>query len=244
MAKKWLLSVVVVVAILYSSTALAVAPVGPPTAGLKTGQWSVGFGYAHGEIDSAGMDWKSDFVSGIPSSKAKDVKSDAYLAKFGYGISDNWEFYGLLGVADLRGKLEDIADFDGDQDFSGCFGTKYTFLKDGPLSWGTVYQMTWSKGKDSFALDASDYDEELGAVNIDSKFKMYDIFLAVGPTYEMKNWRIYVTLPHLLYHYELEYPALIDTASTGMPVENFSFSSLKNSSGVRFPSELCGLSLL
>ena len=51
-----------------------------------------------------------------------------------------------------------------------------------------------------------------------------------------------MTLPHLLYHYELEYPALIDTASTGMPVENFSFSSLKNSSGVRFPSELCGLS--
>ncbi len=53
-----------------------------------------------------------------------------------------------------------------------------------------------------------------------------------------------LTLPHLLYHYELEYPALIDTASTGMPVENFPFSSLKNSSGVRYPSELCGLSLL
>jgi hypothetical protein len=29
-------------------------------------------------------------------------------------------------------------------------------------------------------------------------------------------------LPPLLYHYELEYPALIDSASTGMPVEKFS----------------------
>jgi hypothetical protein len=33
---------------------------------------------------------------------------------------------------------------------------------------------------------------------------------------------IYLDLPPLLYHYELEYPALIDSASTGMPVEKFS----------------------
>jgi hypothetical protein len=42
-----------------------------------------------------------------------------------------------------------------------------------------------------------------------------------------------VTLPHLLYHYELEYPALINPASTGIPVENFTLSCLINSSGVR-----------
>ena len=55
---------------------------------------------------------------------------------------------------------------------------------------------------------------------------------------------IAVTFPRLLYHYILEYPALIDSASTGMPVENFSVSCLINSSGVRFPSELCGLAVL
>jgi len=53
-----------------------------------------------------------------------------------------------------------------------------------------------------------------------------------------------LTLPRLLYHYILEYPALIDSASTGMPVEKFSVSFLINSSGVRFPSELCGLAVL
>jgi len=53
-----------------------------------------------------------------------------------------------------------------------------------------------------------------------------------------------MTLPRLLYHYILEYPALIDSASTGMPVEKFSVSFLINSSGVRFPSELCGLAVL
>jgi len=42
-----------------------------------------------------------------------------------------------------------------------------------------------------------------------------------------------LTLPRLLYHYILEYPALIDSASTGMPVENFPVSCLINSFGVR-----------
>ncbi len=53
-----------------------------------------------------------------------------------------------------------------------------------------------------------------------------------------------VTFPRLLYHYILEYPALIDSASTGMPVENFPVSCRINSSGVRYPSELCGLAVL
>jgi prepilin-type N-terminal cleavage/methylation domain-containing protein len=53
-----------------------------------------------------------------------------------------------------------------------------------------------------------------------------------------------VTFPRLLYHYTLEYPALINPASTGMPVENFLLSRSINSSGVRYPSELCGLSVL
>lgn len=53
-----------------------------------------------------------------------------------------------------------------------------------------------------------------------------------------------LTFPRLLYHYILEYPALIDSASTGMPVEIFPVFCLINSSGVRYPSELCGLAVL
>lgn len=168
-------------------SAFAIAPVGTPTAGLKTGQWSVGFDYAHGEIDFD-IDWKSDFVSGIPKSKAKDMKSDAYLTKFGYGISDDWEFYGFLGAADNRGKI-DTDSFDGGHGFSGGFGTKWTFLKDEKLSWGLVYQMGWSQGDDSYDLDLSAYG--YGTEKIDVGFKSFDISLMAGPTYEMGNWRVY-----------------------------------------------------
>jgi len=190
-----LLIVVFVAASLSGSTAFAVAPVGPPTAGLKTGQFSVGFDYAHSEIDFD-IDWKSDFVSGIPKSKAEGMKSDAYLAKFGYGIGDNWEFYGFLGAANSRGKIKDEGglidgsiDFDGGHNFSGGFGAKWTFLKEEKLSWGTVYQMSWSQGNDSYLFDLSDYG--FGTAEVDSDFKSFDIFLAIGPTYEMGNWRIY-----------------------------------------------------
>jgi hypothetical protein len=185
--KMLLLGVVLVIAGLCGSTVLAVAPAGPPTAGLKAGQFSAGFGYAHGEADFE-IDWKSDFVSGIPKSKVKNMKSDAYLAKFGYGISDDWEIYALLGAANSRGKI-DTADFDGGHDFSGGFGTKYTFLKEKELSWGVVYQMVWGQGDDSYNLDLSDYG--YGTAKIDTDFKSYDVFLAAGPTYEMGNWRIY-----------------------------------------------------
>jgi len=188
-----LLGVVLTVVGLCSTGALAIAPVGPPTAGLKTGQWSAGFDYARGEIDFD-IDWKSDFASGLPDTKAKDFKSDAYLAKLGFGMTDDWELYGFLGAADNRGKVEwtdgSSTSFDGGHKFSGGFGTKWTFLKDEKLSWGLVYQMGWSQGDDSYNLDLSAYGE-YGTEKIDVDLDSYDIFLAAGPTYEMENWRIY-----------------------------------------------------
>ena len=91
------------------SSAFAIASVGPPTAGLKAGQWSAGFDYAQGEIDYE-IEWSTDFpldlaALGLIKSKAKDMKSDAYLAKFGYGVSDDWELYSFFVTADKRGKI-------------------------------------------------------------------------------------------------------------------------------------------
>jgi hypothetical protein len=184
----------VMIGMLFSS-AFAIAPVGPPTAGLKAGQWSFGFDYAHGEID-ADIDWSSDFVSDIPDSKIKDAKSDAYLAKIGFGSGD-WDFYLFLGAADIRGKIEDeggVVDgslnFDGGHNLSGGFGTKWTIQKEEKLSWGLVYQMSWSQGDDDFTFDLSDFGFGT-AETIDVDNDSFDIFLALGPTYEFQNWRIY-----------------------------------------------------
>jgi len=51
---------------------------------------------------------------------------------------------------------------------------------------------------------------------------------------------VLIVLPPLLNHYELEYSALINSASTGMPAENSPVSCRINSSDVRYPGELRG----
>lgn len=220
MEKKMLPLAIFVVANLCVSMAFAIAPVGPPTAGLETGQWSVGFDYAHSEIDFD-IDMKSDIVAGLPKSKAKGMKSDAYLVKFNYGISDNWEFYGFLGAADSRGKIEDEGgivdgslDFDGGSNFSGGFGTKWTFLKEEQLSWGVVYQMSWSQGNDSFIDDLTAFGGG-AAEKVDADIDSYDIFLALGPTYEMGNWRVYGGAVLYYYNADVDVKAMNTTIATG-----------------------------
>lgn len=187
------LAIVFVVANLCVSMAFAIAPVGPPTAGLETGQWSVGFDYGHSEIDFD-IDMSTDFAVdlaalGLNKLKGKDFKSDAYLVKFNYGISDDWELYGFLGAADGSGKVEEYS-ADGGSNFSGGFGTKWTFLKEEQVSWGVVYQMSWSSVDASDSFDLTGIDG-FGVETVDAEIDSYDIFLALGPTYEMGNWRVY-----------------------------------------------------
>jgi len=227
MRKKMLLiAVVLVVVSLCGSSAFGIAPVGPPTASLKTGQWSTGFDYAHGEIDFE-IDWSSDTAGVIPTylskeSSAKDMESDAYLAKFGYGISDDWELYGFLGAANNKGDIEDegsiangSVNFDGGHNFSGGFGTKWTFLKDEQASWGIVYQMSWSSGDDSY--DDVDLTGLGGssAETVDVDIDSFDITLMVGPTYEMGNWRIYGGAGLYYYDADIDVEAMNTTAVEG-----------------------------
>ncbi len=217
MGKKILLvAIVFVITSLCSSAALALAPVGPPTAGLKTGQWSTGFDYLRSELNFD-IDWSSDYVSNIPKSKAKNMKSDAYLAKLSYGVSDNWELYGFLGVADSRGKVEgdDInGSFDGGYNFSGGFGTKWTFSKGEKLSWGLVYQMSWWSGSESSTADLTAFGGGT-AEKVNTDLKSFDIFLALGPTYKMQNWQIYGGLALYYYNADINLDAMSTTIAKG-----------------------------
>jgi opacity protein-like surface antigen len=155
----------IVVLLVFCSSAFAISPVGPPKAGLETGQWSAGANYSYSEIDFD-TDW----------GKAKNIKSNTYLAKFGYGINNNFELYGLLGMTDAKGEIGGLS-LDGDYELLGGFGTKLT-LSEGQPSWGLVYQMTFLEIEDKILGDKIDAD-------------VFDIFLAFGPTFEMGDWRIY-----------------------------------------------------
>jgi hypothetical protein len=166
MNKKLLLVVVILTALALTGSALALAPMGPPTAGLKTGQFRVGVEYAYSNEDMKVEDEKID-----------NVASNMIFGNLGYGIMDEWEAFGRVGVADT--KADDMfgvsgLNFDGDFKFAWGFGTKVTFLKQENLNWGALFQMTWLKSDDTI----SGYDFEVD---------FYEMQIAVGPTWKLND---------------------------------------------------------
>ncbi len=114
MEKKLL--VVLVVVGLCSTVALALDPMGPPTAGLKQGQFEGSLEYSYSEYGPQGE----------MGTNLKNVKVNKGYANLGYGIADNWEAFIRLGGADTDFKTDDGIKYNGDIGFAYGFGTKAT----------------------------------------------------------------------------------------------------------------------
>ena len=142
---------------LSGSVAMALAPLGTPTADLKAGQFGVGVDYAY---DSTKI--KIDNVT-------DRLKTNTILANLGYGVTDDLKGFVRLGMGD--GKIDE---FNGDYKFAWGFGTKYTFLKQDKLDWGALFQMNWLRSEDTIAGDTV-------------KLRPYDITVAVGPNYQVSE---------------------------------------------------------
>ena len=158
MSKKLSLVVVILTALVLTGSALALAPMGPPTAGLKTGQFRAGVEYSYSNVDMK-----------LEGDKVNNVTSNMIFGNLGYGIMDEWEAFVRLGVANADYDDESIS---GNYGFAWGFGTKATFLKQENLNWGALFQMTWTDSKDK---------------SQDVKFDFYDMQIAVGPTWKLDN---------------------------------------------------------
>jgi hypothetical protein len=177
MNKKLLLVVVILTALALTGSALALAPMGPPTAGLKTGQFRAGAEYSY-----TNSDFKIDWGSGEYT--AKNVKVNVWTANLGYGIMDDWEAFVRLGAGNAAGDSEDFGSATGDYKFAWGLGTKYTFLKQDNLDWGVLFQIGWlsSEFKDSGTfVDESDATQTFHDTY---KLDAYDIEIALGPTWK------------------------------------------------------------
>jgi opacity protein-like surface antigen len=133
--------------------AFGVGFIGTPTAELEQGQWNVGFNYMYSNMDldktKLTGSWQDFALNGTPtnngtmSSEAEinDVKIQRYYGTIGYGITDSWEAYIQLGLADVKAEAElpsgDFDELDGganfDNDFAYGWGTRYTFHEQRPL---------------------------------------------------------------------------------------------------------------
>jgi len=145
-----------------SVSAFGAGFMGTPTAELDQGQWSVGFNYMYSDME---LDKTKMKVSGSENIKYEaengdsgsfkesytgsfkfdidDVKTQRYYGTIGYGITDVWEAYVQLGIADLKAKVREADDpedvwsgLNFDNDFAWGWGTRYTFYEQDNVRWG------------------------------------------------------------------------------------------------------------
>ena len=186
-----------------SSSAFAL--IGPPTAGLEKGQWSLGGNYQYStqDVDRIKVDYTEvGEEDGTPYTivdsyklDIKDLNINRYYAQLGYGLKDNWEVFGQLGMVDIKAKYREVGDSVWDNDKFDTeilygLGTKYTFAQKEKYDLGAVLQAnmanpSWS---DSYIYTEPGYTET-GKETID--LDILDITVAVGPTIDMGGWKLY-----------------------------------------------------
>ena len=152
------LSLGLIVVMAGGSSALALAPLGPPTAGLNQRQLRLGGEYSYGETD---LDIDGDTLN--------NVESSMIFGNLAYGITDTWEAYLRLGAASTEFDVavpsyawpEEVRDvfvsdamvfpnveFDGDYEFAYGLGTKCTFATQPEnLHWGAMLLQNDGRGR-------------------------------------------------------------------------------------------------
>lgn len=195
MGKRNLFLVVVLLVVgLCGSAALALDPMGPPTAGLKKGQFSAGVEYSDSRMD---IELKNgnyldtvyhlgDLITStsgsLSSFKIRHLKMHKVYANLGYGVTDNWETFLRLGGMNTEFKGDFFSDesktYNGDTGFAIGFGTKSTFYEKDKLKLGGLFQMSWGSSKAK--LSGTDWSESV-------ELNIAEMQIAVGPTYQLRE---------------------------------------------------------
>ena len=181
MVKKLLLVLVVVG--LCSTVALALDPMGPPTAGLKKGQWSAGVEYSYSKMNITRRGgYEGDLTGKYQVAK---VEAQKVYANIGYGLSDNVVGFVRLGIGQGdfdRGTSEDTSILwhgNGDTEFIWGAGIKATLTENERVAWGLLAQYGWGRyeGTEKRATkDDRDYDN-----------RMDELQIAIGPTFKLAD---------------------------------------------------------
>ncbi|MFB0525440.1 MAG: hypothetical protein ACETVZ_07845 [Phycisphaerae bacterium] len=194
--------VVVLIGIVCSSPALALPPMGPPKATLGENQWAVDFKYAYQEMDlelngkareNDGTGW---LLSDLTKYKIEDLTSNIFLGSLGYGICDTWDVFVHVGAADAKDDVAEILGcgrsgnrfegLDGGYGLVWGFGTRATFDQEDNLTWGGLFQMTWSD-PDGGSVGLRGDPQFSGDVELD----FWEIQIAAGPTLQFDGFSIY-----------------------------------------------------
>jgi hypothetical protein len=153
------------------SVASGGAPMGPPIAILGEGQWSLGGEFAHEQIDLQGSGMfrsvyllePTEIFDFVETQRIRDLEVNMFFGTLAYGVCDNWDLFVRVGAADAQDDVSGTADvvdygvpgsyslgqFDSSYGFAWGVGTRATFCRSGPWSFGGLAQVTWFDPGDS-----------------------------------------------------------------------------------------------
>jgi hypothetical protein len=211
--------VVMIVASLCASTALAFGPYGPPMSTLEHGQWAWDIGYTQEEKDVAGCAtwYESYFVwsdpNWVPTThpgdasggyclRLLDFELDAVLASIEYGLCDNWDIFLRLGMAKASAEMASTSwayvteGVDFDWGFAWQVGTNFTICQNGPWTWGGRLQYgSADPDGDSWTYrygDPSDPNSSGATDACKADIELYEALAFIGPTYQPdETWLLY-----------------------------------------------------
>lgn len=166
---------------LCGSFALALSPMGPPTAGLRRGQFIAGVDYSYSQMDIKMNHGRSP--GGGPDITLDNLKKHNVLAYLGYGIRDNWEASFRVGGGAAQDKEPGGISYKTASPTLGNglvigFGTKATFVEESNIKWGGLFQVLWTQA-DGRAM--------AGGRSWSADTEYVEIQMAVGPTYTLNE---------------------------------------------------------
>ncbi len=165
---------ILILLLVFCGQAYALSFMGPTTTELNQGQYSLGLDYTYSEMDVE--------LSGYGFSWTEEIETNILFTNLSYGNTNDWEVFLRLGLVNVEAD-----DFDGDTEFAYGFGTKVNLGNYIGMDWGALFQIGWFEGDDTVTGFLPGY----GIVTADQEIEAYEIQIAIGPTYDAGNYKIY-----------------------------------------------------
>ncbi len=154
------------IVVLSACPAWSLTFMGPPTSNLGQGQVQGGVDYSNSEYDV-------EFSVAGTTATLDDVEHDSTFGRLSYGVYDNLQVFGRLG-------LSEVADM-GDE-FAWGAGFKSKLTETGDVDWGMLFQIIVASGDDTATI--KDF-------SVRGDFDIYEMQIAVGPTLGGDNFCLY-----------------------------------------------------
>lgn len=179
------------------NTVFGLSLIGPPRSILQPEENAFAFelGYSEMDLESFGEVTGPDFCK----YKIEKLKSISPSVRLDTNVAENWDIFLRLGLTDAAGDISEeqaggidgweYNDFEGGYGLSWGIGTRATFFKQENTTWGATFQANWINPGDS---DITGSNVNTGvAFSGNAEINYWEIQIAIGPTVEFENIRVY-----------------------------------------------------